>query len=847
MLKDLEILPEWREVCKRYRYDIKRFAIEALGMRPTLQQEQLFASVAVSGSRTSVASGHGCFGIDTPVMLYDGTVKPVQEIMLDDVLMGDDGTPRNVLELYRGQENMYRFTYNDGSSHIFNESHILCLVATNTKGTRKTGDKITVTVREWLNWSISKKRCWAIYRNSVEHFGKEIENLPIDPYILGTWLGDGSSAKTEITTADFEIKQAWESYANELGCRFVERGQCGKAKTYAISKSSSSNYSKNPFYHALVDLGVWKNKHIPQIYLTADYDSRCQLLAGLIDTDGSLDGCGYDFIQKNKIIAEQVVFLAKSIGCHATIKEVQKTCTNNGVVGTYWRVTIGRNIDLIPVRIERKKRPNLEHQRRKLNFGIKSVEPLGLGNYYGFELDGNHLFLGGDFTVLHNTGKTRSAGVIALWHLLFFPHSVLMFTAPQIDQLRKLVFKEIAICVSALKSRKLAWLADYVVLLAESVYIKGHQKTWHVIAKTAPKHSPTNLAGQHGDNYMVWVDEACGVDDGVMEVVMGALTHKDNRAVMTSQPARPTGFFYDTHHKLAKRNGGVWNALTFNGEESEIVSDEVIREQLLRYGSREDAGYMIRIRGLFPDMGNEFLITHSQARKIFKGRSIGAKTHKGYGYVASVDVGGGVKRDYSVITIARVWGYDDFGEYAKRVDIVDIPFHRNNDDFYEIAGCLKEQIRKYPNLSIILDTTGAGTGLKQHLEREGISFNDVNWGVPCFREVDKQIYGNAKAQAFVCLQRAVKSGHFKVLTPLFRTKIEEQITRLPYSFDEKGRYFISSKDDMKRQGISSPDIVDTFAFLFLRKVSPIPAKSEVMTMGVRSKQQDLDELADLVS
>lgn len=446
----------------------------------------------------------------------------------------------------------------------------------------------------------------------------------------------------------------------------------------------------------------------------------------------------------------------------------------------------------------------------------------------------------------HGTGKTRSAGVVALWHLLFFPHSVLMFTAPQIDQLRKLVFKEIAICVSALKSRKLAWLADYIVLLAESVYIKGHQKTWHVIAKTAPKHSPTNLAGQHGDNYMVWVDEACGVDDGVMEVVMGALTHKDNRAVMTSQPARPTGFFYDTHHKLAKRNGGVWNALTFNGEESEIVSDEVIKEQILRYGSREDAGYMIRIRGLFPDMGNEFLITHSQARTIFQGRSISAKQHQGYGYIASVDVGGGTKRDYSVISIARVWGYDDFGEYARRVDIIDIPFHRNTEDFYDITGCLKEQIRKYPNLTIVLDVMGVGTGVKQNLEREGISFIPVNWGNQCFREVDKQIYGNLKAQAFICLQRAIKSGKFKILMPLYRTKIEEQITRLPFSFDEKGRYFVQSKDDMKRQGISSPDIVDTFAFLFLRNVSPIPAKSEIMNLQVLEKQQDLDELADLM-
>jgi hypothetical protein len=46
-------------------------------------------------------------------------------------------------------------------------------------------------------------------------------------------------------------------------------------------------------------------------------------------------------------------------------------------------------------------------------------ENLGKGDYYGFLVDGNHKFLSGDGFVFHNTGKTRSAGVVALWHLCF--------------------------------------------------------------------------------------------------------------------------------------------------------------------------------------------------------------------------------------------------------------------------------------------------------------------------------------------------------------------------------------------------------------------------------------------
>ncbi|MBE8228797.1 hypothetical protein IQA72_17450, partial [Leptospira borgpetersenii serovar Ballum] len=116
------------------------------------------------------------------------------------------------------------------------------------------------------------------------------------------------------------------------------------------------------------------------------------------------------------------------------------------------------------------------------------------------------------------------------------------------------------------------------------IYIKGFKDTWFVFAKTAPKHQPTNIAGQHGDHYMVWADEACGIDDAVMEVAIGALTHENNRAVLTSQPAKNTGFFYDTHHKLSHHNGGKWTALEFNGEMSPIVSKDKLIEALYQYG-----------------------------------------------------------------------------------------------------------------------------------------------------------------------------------------------------------------------------------------------------------------------
>lgn len=637
-MEDLLTLPEWHAVCERYRYDITRFAVEALNMTEaagqavTHQQEILFKSIEIPGSRTSVASGHGCFGIDTPIMLHDGTIKAVQDIGLDDVLMGDDGSPRKVLELYRGQENLYRFTYNDGTSHVFNESHILCLVDwTNA-------EYCTLTVREFNKDDLAKRR-YACYR-----------------------------------------------------------------------------------------------------YL--DNFSKSQILT------------------------------------------------------------------------------------------IKSVKPLGLGDYYGFELDGNHQFLGGDFTVLHNTGKSRSAGIVALWHLLFYPQSVMMFTAPQIGQLRTVVWKEINICLDRLRNGPIGWLADFVAVFSEKIYIKGYKDTWFVFAKTAPKHQPTNIAGQHGDYYMVWGDEACGIDDAVMEVAIGALTHANNRAVLTSQPAKGVGFFYDTQHKLSHKNGGKWVALKFNGEMSPLVSRDKLVEAFYQYGSRYHPGYLIRIRGEFPEMKGEFLLTRSEVGAMFAKGCVIADDAP-YGHIITVDVGGAVGRDSSVITVAKVYDKLVKGRYERCVHLCQIPVCSNRADINVLRGKIHELLNDYEGATLVIDPIGSGAGLCQLLKSEGVFFMEVHWGSAVFDRTLKQYYANKRSHAYVTMAKAVESGRLSIDESIksryaIKTQLEEQLTRLPYSFDDKGRWQMLSKSDMQKQGISSPDIADTVAFLFMERVNYAPVDGTVV-------------------
>jgi len=118
------------------------------------------------------------------------------------------------------------------------------------------------------------------------------------------------------------------------------------------------------------------NKHIPDIYKYNTREIRLQVLAGLLDTDGYLsrNNC-YEIIQKRKILSDDIVFLARSLGFYCSQNSCQKTCTNSSkgsVTGTYYRCNISStNLDLIPTKLSRKQCIKNNLRTDPLNIGFK--------------------------------------------------------------------------------------------------------------------------------------------------------------------------------------------------------------------------------------------------------------------------------------------------------------------------------------------------------------------------------------------------------------------------------------------------------------------------------------------
>lgn len=834
--------PRWMPFCERYAPAPDRFAIEVLGVEPTPQQLDLYTEVAPSRSRVSVASGHGCFAKGTPIMSSSGDDVPVELVRVGDKLMGPDGNSvRNVLELKHGREEMYRFTYADGTSHTFNESHILCLVATNSKGTRVAGRKTTVTVREWLTWGADKKRCHAIYRSSVEVFNRPQKTLPIPPYILGAWLGDGTAGCAQFTTADDEIHESIADYCADIGCNLVVSVNSENSNRLNLSRRVGTD-KQNPMLRALRSLGISKSKRVPDSYLYSSKADRLELLAGLIDTDGHRDKSGYDFVQKDECLARQTAWLARSVGCHATIREVSKRCGNNGKVGQYWRVTIGRNVDQIPVRVERKKFDNLNRQRGNLHFSIKSCEPLGEGDYFGFVLDGDSRFLGGDFTVLHNTGKTTAISAITLWHMLCYPQSITLLTANDMDQLKATLWKEIGLAVEKIRTGPHGWLYPHIEILANaSMRIRGFEDTWFVESKTANEKTANKMAGRHGEWLLIIGDEASTLPDTVLTTLRGALTEKHNRMLLTSQPTRNAGFFWRTHHEWARTNGGDWANLTFSSVDSPLVDDAALLDL---WNSYDDDERRVRLLGLFPQDSSKHMMSLPEAMRMYgRGRII--EPGEPFGWVVPGDVASGEGlRDKSAILAARVIGYGDRGPNARRVEIVSIPVMTNGIRSNRIAGAAAEVGSDLEGVTYAIDSGGLGVNVCQDLEDIGKVVHRINWGNPCFQNKNKERYMNLRAQAMHQAARAAKDGRLVILTNDHKQTMLSQASRIPKTFTDKARVRVPPKHSSEWEGMASPDLWDAVCFLFLEDLAYIPTKgggADTVTVA-DAVQSEVDDL-----
>ncbi len=226
--------------------------------------------------------------------------------------------------------------------------------------------------------------------------------VPFDPWVIGLWIGDGASAGATITIGDeSEIKLALKETLAKYGCRM------SVPKYPHLNHGVSGRYQgRYPFLDALRELDLIKNKHMPIKYLFNSKEVRLELLAGLIDSDGSLNYAEsrYRFDQKDKKLVDAVSYLARSLGFRSSIhinamREVTLPQGTKIMSEMHYTFISGTGVGQIPCRTPRKQvNPDYKAQSSYARYGAKA-KSIGYGKYVGFELDCDGSFLLSDFTV----------------------------------------------------------------------------------------------------------------------------------------------------------------------------------------------------------------------------------------------------------------------------------------------------------------------------------------------------------------------------------------------------------------------------------------------------------------
>lgn len=365
---------------QKARYMLDR---ELYGMNDVKEQILLFLNSRIynPNSKSSLGligpPGVGkCLGKDTPILMYDGSIKMVQDVTTGDLLMGDDSTKRVVLSTCNGKEEMYRVNQPNGLNYVVNKSHILTLYVSQStnigadKGVVNAGEIIDIPLVEYLK--IPDKHNLYGVKTGVNF--KTKHNHDIDPYLIGYLSG---------ISIDRTVRFNFDKSTNIKN---------------AIQSMTELSHIEGDIYRVLtVHEPFSVQKRIHPHYLMGTLKERTHFLLGMMDACTSIIDRNFKIATYDMGFCNDCLYLARSLGLNATYKIYDKTRVKSKI--TFHGLIV---VDITTIGFER-----LNGKTPLLNCYPITVDVLNQDDYYGFTLDGNSRFILGDFTITHNTRIAR--------------------------------------------------------------------------------------------------------------------------------------------------------------------------------------------------------------------------------------------------------------------------------------------------------------------------------------------------------------------------------------------------------------------------------------------------------
>lgn len=346
--------------------------------------------------------------VNEPVPTPSGW-RPHGELDVGDSVFGPDGSVRKVVgrtEVFTNAD-CYRVTFSDGYEVTVSGDHLW-------KVGKKSRRRISGTKnrRHYRDYQVLNTRTLAQHPHAldnrysvdlIEPLRYDEKQLPIHPYVLGAWLGDGTSASSHITSNDPEMMD----YIRSLG---YEVKKCVPKYLYLV----------RGLQPILKEIGVYQNKHIPEDYLRASVEQRFELLRGLMDTDGCCDTRGTaTFCNINETLARQLFEVAGSLGLSPHMRKHYSTF--RGKLYEFFQVSFQAYKAQSVFRLQRKLARGKDGTRPGKGKYIVKVEPVPTIPVSCIQVDAaDGLYvIGKNFTTTHNS--TLITKIKAMQRLLCNP------------------------------------------------------------------------------------------------------------------------------------------------------------------------------------------------------------------------------------------------------------------------------------------------------------------------------------------------------------------------------------------------------------------------------------------
>lgn len=384
-------IPEDPDDISRSQYDAQKFHRVLGAALEEVCQGNIKRLIVSFPPRHGKACAH-----DTPVLTPAGWTTH-GELRPGDSVFGPDGTPTRVLALSADVDVVVPVELTNGETIRCHPNHEWTVFDRGPRimRTLETRELATQTI-----WSGGRAR-FQLPDIAPIQFQTPVV-LPVHPYALGVWLGDGSAGSTRIAHAlrDSETVEGVAACGYAISRQFM---QPSTEVCYAAFAGTRNNGS--PMQRGLKAIGVLFRKHVPELYLRANVEDRLQLLAGLIDTDGHVDvrTGRVRFSTCDPELRDGVVDLTTTLGFRPYVVEASPQVSSSGITGRKVVFQVGfQPTCQIPTRIPRKQVKVFATRRR---VGIRSIgapERAGARSIMVDREDGLYL-VGRQLNPTHNT------------------------------------------------------------------------------------------------------------------------------------------------------------------------------------------------------------------------------------------------------------------------------------------------------------------------------------------------------------------------------------------------------------------------------------------------------------